>query len=1552
MAGNTVNINLNVQDQSGSVKSRTEDVKRLNSELEKTQKLSTGTKTGARAMARAAALEDREYNRGRGAMGATGASARDFANQAQGLGGLVRLYATYAANVFAVTAAFRALSEAMNTENMVRGLDQLGAATGVAMGGLAKRFAEASGGAISLRESMEATAKAMSSGMSQKQFLVLGEVAKKASQALGVGMGDAVSRLTRGITKLEPELLDELGLFTKVGKATEDYARSVGKSVDNLTDFEKRQAFANAVLKEGIDKFKDIDIPTNPYDKLEASLKNVAQTILEVVNKALVPLVSYLSQSPTALMGVVAGLGMLILKQALPIFSSYRAAMQKATEETAKLAEAKAKSAEKALQVTREARAAELKVELDHIAQVKTEQVDAAEASLKAVSKRGLSKQVQSVLSKPDILSITDKDLAVLDRLGEKQTKVAAQYKLLAAAIREAKTANEQYHAASARAEEKSKAPPAFGTAAYARMQDLETARRQQAGARLVGAVGETVATKGTFAAVGELYQGIKTEKLGLIRGGLTSISGAATIAAGTLSNLASVFSKFLGWLGLATAAFELLDFAFSKNTKELEAFNSALSSGEDAVKAATATYKKFGEQLVPQNIIASAQAFGNLSDSIQSTVDALKAANEKASGWDRFIDGFKTLWGGDLKSKFGESISKQVEAGLKSITDPKLRKEAESQIKSILGAEAVTSEGIESAAKKIDSSKIISKGEDVAKLFSRIAEESKKTAGNLSSVQDGFKALETSYTELANQLIQKDPLNNFGRDLALQGFKLAEVFKDPIAGAAQLRDILGDVSKIKLLSPESQRILVENKQAFTDLSNQLSVYEKQIEASQNKLAEIAKTGMNPRTRARLTGEESAKLQSARAGAEAVQSQMKDLAAIMSKAAGESISKGFEILSAGFNNIVAQQLASNQKALLDMLPKTPETLMMSAKLENVKIDLQIQQIKQTEALIKEMELSRLSAERIHIETQRDEALKSTTETNLRAAISRTSEEKLAPIAKREAILRSTNISKDIKEGKLEKTPETLLEMQRQMGTMSKIAELANAKQMNIIKAQVEGVSAKFEIERKDTQEKLKNNAALEQLYKASEDFKALTLEEQQAVLKFFQDQDSTLNRQLTTLDSRREIETATTIQVLAQKQGWGDIANAAGKAIVTAQGHRQEAEKAFDASDKASRAERDRANTLELMAEKYAKLTIELDKRAKLEQVANQTNLQLLDIQKDSLTQLMEQGKITVDSYNLQIRALELLQLEKQKDAKLNELQATYVKEAINLSQEYAKATSESARTLIQEKLVAISQVYEAEVNGVNKVYAAQKRLKETQENLTERQKAYDDVFKNSMNGMADAIVEFAQTGKFSFKNMVESMLADILRLELRLQAMAFYKSMRESILGLPFIGPSLGATGAGAPVVDSTATQAATTMFGAKGAFFYGNSADFATHKFARGGAFTNSIVSSPTLFKFAQGTGMMGEAGPEAIMPLKRGPDGTLGVRAGSGGGGDTQVVVNNYTSEHAETRESTDSRGNRRIEVIIGDMTANEVTRSGSQAQRSIRNTFGISPQLIRR
>jgi len=139
-------------------------------------------------------MSGQQYGVAHSMTGASGASARDFADQSRGLGGLVRLYATYAANIFAVSAAFSALKGAMDTTNMIRGMDQLGAVSGVAIGTMAKNLVAATDGALSLREAAAATTKIISSGIDSSAVEKIGKVAKGASQALGIDMQDAVSR--------------------------------------------------------------------------------------------------------------------------------------------------------------------------------------------------------------------------------------------------------------------------------------------------------------------------------------------------------------------------------------------------------------------------------------------------------------------------------------------------------------------------------------------------------------------------------------------------------------------------------------------------------------------------------------------------------------------------------------------------------------------------------------------------------------------------------------------------------------------------------------------------------------------------------------------------------------------------------------------------------------------------------------------------------------------------------------------------------------------------------------------------------------------------------------------------------------------------------------------------------------------------------------------------------------------------------------------------------------------------------------------------------------
>jgi phage-related minor tail protein len=101
--------------------------------------------------------------------------------------------------------------------------------------------------------------------------------------------------------------------------------------------------------------------------------------------------------------------------------------------------------------------------------------------------------------------------------------------------------------------------------------------------------------------------------------------------------------------------------------------------------------------------------------------------------------------------------------------------------------------------------------------------------------------------------------------------------------------------------------------------------------------------------------------------------------------------------------------------------------------------------------------------------------------------------------------------------------------------------------------------------------------------------------------------------------------------------------------------------------------------------------------------------------------------------------------------------------------------------------------------------------------------------------------------------------------------------------------------------------------------------------------------------MFKFAQGTGLMGEAGPEAIVPLKRDGNGNLGVRSEPSS---VNVVVNNHSGQPAKTNETIDSRGNRTIEVIVGDVVAQQLATKGSPVQQSMSSTYGNRPALARR
>ena len=401
--------------------------------------------TAARKAAAATTRENVEYNQMRGIAGATGAAGRDFADQARGLGGLVRLYATFAANIFAVSAAFNVLRNAADTTNLINGLNTLGAVSGKSLGNLSKQLAAASDGAISLREAMSSVAMTSSAGMTNQNILRLGAVAKSASIALGVSMPDALNRLSRGIVKLEPELLDELGLFTKIEPATQAYALQLGKATSQLTDFERRQAFANAVITEGEAKFAALaDTAANPYDKLLAGLKNTAQSGLELINKVLVPIVELLAKSPTALALGLSAVVALLLRQAVPAITQLRQGFAAAADTALQEAKGKAGDALRAREQLNKLIEARVEASADRELAILEEK----EAKLAALKARGykVNETLNNALKK-DIVDLSTTELQAVEKSVQAQERKASRKNASKASQEQAKVERETFDA-------------------------------------------------------------------------------------------------------------------------------------------------------------------------------------------------------------------------------------------------------------------------------------------------------------------------------------------------------------------------------------------------------------------------------------------------------------------------------------------------------------------------------------------------------------------------------------------------------------------------------------------------------------------------------------------------------------------------------------------------------------------------------------------------------------------------------------------------------------------------------------------------------------------------------------------------------------------------------------------------------------------------------------------------------------------------------------------------------------------------------------------------
>lgn len=232
----------------------------------------------------------------------------------------------------------------------------------------------------------------------------------------------------------------------------------------------------------------------------------------------------------------------------------------------------------------------------------------------------------------------------------------------------------------------------------------------------------------------------------------------------------------------------------------------------------------------------------------------------------------------------------------------------------------------------------------------------------------------------------------------------------------------------------------------------------------------------------------------------------------------------------------------------------------------------------------------------------------------------------------------------------------------------------------------------------------------------------------------------------------------------------------------------------------------------------------------------------------------------------------------------------------------------------------------------------AKRAMKSYYADATNMGRQFESFTQTSLSSLEDALVEFTTTGKLSFSDLADSMIRDLVRIAYQAMVVA------------PLVRAITGMFGGGSAASMSVSGGLASSDFSP--------TASMGWVKMAMGGVvsggsisdYSGSVVSSPTTFDFNEhltafrkGAGLMGEAGPEAVMPLTRGPDGTLGVRSYTPDFSmpTPEVTVNviNNTGQQvqAQTTAAPDGQGGLNIEVVLDQVEAGMVQRDNAGRSR---------------
>lgn len=188
------------------------------------------------------------------------------------------------------------IKQGAELNSLTQSFNRMSADIGVASEDILNILKKQSAGTVSNKDLVLSANRAMALGVatSTEEFGQLMDIARLKASEMGITVTQAFNDIVTGVGRGSPLILDNLGIVVKATESQENYAKSLGKTVEELTETEKKEALKFAVLKSGNEAVAKAGVLTLTYADRLAKLRASTDNVKTGIGSALLPAVNNL----------------------------------------------------------------------------------------------------------------------------------------------------------------------------------------------------------------------------------------------------------------------------------------------------------------------------------------------------------------------------------------------------------------------------------------------------------------------------------------------------------------------------------------------------------------------------------------------------------------------------------------------------------------------------------------------------------------------------------------------------------------------------------------------------------------------------------------------------------------------------------------------------------------------------------------------------------------------------------------------------------------------------------------------------------------------------------------------------------------------------------------------------------------------------------------------------------------------------------------------------------------------------------------------------------